>query len=114
MKKSAIKIKALEKQVKLIDEKHCMANAHLKEVAELRAKYSDMAISKAETALWERMDSSNHKYAQMKEQAGEFATKENVETAIVGIKIQLAWMTRIIWLASGALAVIIWLLDRME
>src|SRR5688572_23590788 len=114
MKKSTIRIKALEKEMKLIDQKHNMAEAHLKEMAEQRAKYSEMAINKAETAIWEKTEASNHKYNLLKEQAGEFATKENVVTAIAGIKVQVAWLTKIILMASGGLAVIIWLLNRME
>lgn len=114
MKKSAIKIKALEKQVKLIDKIHCLKNAHTNKIAELTAKYNDKAVDKAEASIWDRTLQNNHKYDLLKDQSVHFVTKEQFDAAMAGMKVQLTWLTKIILMASGALAVIIWLLNRME
>ena|SRR5688572_15307218 len=94
MKKSTIRIKALQKEVDL-------KTKHLSEVIKLRSQLSDIAINKAETAMTERQESSNGKYELMKEQAARFATKEDLK----GVSAQMNILQRIIWIGLGGLMV---------
>lgn len=114
MKKSTIRIKELEKQVKLIDKINCLQNAHTNKAAALTAKYNDRAINKAEKSILEKTLQNNHKYDLLKDQAVHFVSKDQFESAMAGMKIQIAWLTKIILMGMGGLAVIIWLLNRME
>lgn len=50
----------------------------LKREVDLRSQLSEMAIRKSETAMLERMESSNNKFGLLKEQAGDFATKADL------------------------------------
>ena len=68
-----MKNKALHRELKL-------RTKHLDEQMKLRAKVSDIAIQKGENATMEWKESSNNKYALLKEQAAEFASKQEVET----------------------------------
>ena len=52
---------------------------HLKEVAALTNRLSEIAIQKAETAMTERMEASNNKFALLKEQAATLPTKEEIK-----------------------------------
>jgi len=52
---------------------------HLKEVSELKSRLGDLAIQKAETAMTERMEASNNKFALLKEQAAMLPTKGEID-----------------------------------
>jgi protein involved in polysaccharide export with SLBB domain len=68
-----MKKKALRRELKL-------RTKHLDDLIKLRSKVSNIAIQKGENATMEWKESSNNKYALLKEQAGQFASKEEVET----------------------------------
>lgn len=122
------RVEALAREMRLRDQKQALANRHQREIGDLRAQLSDKAISKAETALWERMDAGNHKYAQMKEQAERFATHDGLTAAVAKIEaliissnsthkadiakvtVRVDWLTRIILMASGGFIVIVFLI----
>lgn len=83
-------------------------------VAALTAKYNDKAIDKAEASIWDKTLQNNHKYDLLKDQSAHFVTKDQFDSAMTGMKTQIAWLTKIILMGMGGLAVIIWLLNRME
>lgn len=77
-----------------------LKTAHLAEIIELRSKLNEIAIQKAETALLERMESSNNKFGLLKEQAAGFATKADLKSLDDKINV----LTRFMYIAIGGLA----------
>jgi len=66
---------------------------HLKEVAELRSRLGDVAIQKAETSLTERMESSNNKFALLKEQAAALPTRDEIKPIKEDVSIIKSWIS---------------------
>ena|SRR5688572_16548725 len=70
---------AVEKEYYTIKEVLELKTEHLKEIAELRSRLSELAIQKAETAMSDRMEASNNKFALLKEQAATLPTNGEIE-----------------------------------
>lgn len=88
--------KALRRELEL-------KTAHLDQLIKLRSKLSEIAIKKSETAMLERMESSNNKFGLLKEQAGEFASKKEVET-----------LQKMVYIALGGFIVVEFLLKYLQ
>ena len=59
-------------RIKALEEKNQLQTKHTEQITELRWRLSENAINKSETAMLERAETSNNKYALLKEQYVEF------------------------------------------
>jgi len=73
---------------------------------ELRDRLTDKALMKAESTLAIRLESMNEFRMQLKSQAGTFITREEFEIHMRRTEDKIAYLTKIIYIGIGALAVV--------
>ena len=93
---------AIEKEYYSLKEVMEIRDNHQKEVSELRWRLSETAINKAESAMTQRMEDSNNKYALLKEQAA--ATPTNGDFKALSDKVDL--LQKLVYIGMGILLVI--------
>lgn len=75
---------------------------HLKETMLLTDKLNQLAVNKMETMLLERAESSNNKYALLKEQTVTFATNDSLKAT--NEKVDM--LTRLVYIGLGGILVL--------
>jgi len=93
---------AVEKETVSLREHLEMQINHQIEVANLRWKLSEVAINKAESAMTQRMEDSNNKYALLKEQAASMPT--NADFKALSDKVDL--LSKLVYVGMGIFLVI--------
>jgi hypothetical protein len=94
---------------------------HLKEIIKIETKYiskiiklrgelSDIAITKSETAMLERMEASNGKFALLKEQASEFATRADIKS----LDDKISATNRIVYIGLGIILALQFIIPLMK
>jgi hypothetical protein len=104
---------AIEKEQYTLKEVLEIKTNHLKEIAALRDRMSELAINKAETAMSERMESSNNKFALLKEQAAMLPNRNDVESVRTECNIKITALTdkvdllaKLVYIGMGILLVL--------
>ena len=83
------------KRAKAMRREYKLLAKHNAQITRLMAKMSDIANTKSEVMLFERMESSNNKFGLLKEQATEFASKKEVDA-----------LTKLVYIGIGMLIVL--------
>lgn len=104
---------AVEKEYYSLKEVMEIRTEHQKQIDELRWKLSETAINKAETAMTERMEASNNKFALLKEQAAVLPSKNDLQGLRTEFNIELKsligkvdLLAKLVYIGLGVLLVL--------
>lgn len=93
---------------------------HLNQVSKLRWRLSEIAITKAEDTIIERMEASNNKFALLKEQSTTFPTRLELNSFIDALNRRMetqdkaiANLSRIVYIGLGVVLVLQFLIPYL-
>jgi hypothetical protein len=100
-------------RVKALEEKHELQTKNTEQITELRWRLSENAINKSETAMLERAETSNNKYALLKEQHIEFQQivsqlpkREEIGLQLKALEDKVSMLSKFVWIGIGGVIVL--------